>query len=155
MLTKAATLAAVATAVAVTLGAVGWRASYALSGPATVRVTALEVQHKRVDQAPHGLSAGDIDISRQLLFNKRVTPKAIGHGEIVCTFTGGPSRVCSASFVLPRGKLVVGGTMLYRQLFQLAVLGGTDLYDNAHGTLTVTSIGKHPPRDILLFRLAS
>ena len=47
MLTKAATLAAVATAVAVTLGAVGWRASYALSGPATVRVTALEVQHKR------------------------------------------------------------------------------------------------------------
>jgi hypothetical protein len=155
MLKKAATLATVAWAAAAMLVIVGWRPSYALNGPSVVRITSIEVQHKRVDVAPHGLSAGDTDISRALLYNRRITKKAIGHGEIVCTFTGGPSRVCSGSFVLPRGRIVVGGAILYRQLYQLAVLGGTDLYDGAHGTLTVTSVAKKPPKDVLLFRLAA
>jgi hypothetical protein len=153
MLRKAATLAAVGWAAAAMLAIVGWRPSYALNRPSVIRVTTLEVQHKRVDVAPHGLSAGDTDISRELLFNRRITSKPIGHGEIVCTFTGGPSRVCSGSFVLPKGRIVVGGTIIYRQLYQLAVLGGTELYDGVHGTLTVTSVAKKPPRDVLLFRL--
>jgi hypothetical protein len=154
MLKKAATLAMLAWAAAAMLAVAGWQPSYALNGPSRVRVTTVEVQHKRVDVNPHGLSAGDTDISRVLLYNRRITKKAIGHGEIVCTFTGGSSRVCSGSFVLPRGRIVVGGTIVYRQLYQLAILGGTDIYDGAHGTLTVTSIAKKPPRDVLLFRLA-
>jgi hypothetical protein len=154
MLRKAATLAMLAWAAAAMLVVVGWP-SYALNGPSVVRITTREVQHKRVDVRPRGLSAGDIDISRALLFNRRITQKPIGHGELVCTFTGGPSRVCSGSFVLPRGRIVVGGTIIWRQLYQLAVLGGTELYDGAHGTLTVTSLEKKPEqRDVLVFRLA-
>ena len=153
MLKKAATLAVIAWAAAAMLAIAGWRPSYALPGPSSIRVTTLEVHHKRVDVTPHGLSAGDIDISRNLLYNKRITSKAIGHGELVCTFTGGASRVCTGTYVLPRGKIVVGGTIIYRQLYQLAVLGGTDFYDGASGTLTVTSIARKPPRDVLLFRL--
>ena len=154
MLKKAATLAMLGWAAAAVLVIVGWRPSYALNGPSVVRITTREVQHKRVDVNPRGLSAGDIDVSRALLYNRRITRKPIGHGEIVCTFTGGPSRVCSGSFVLPRGRIVVGGTIIYRQLYQLAVLGGTEVYDGAHGTLTVTAIAKQPPQDVLLFRLA-
>ena len=41
-----------------------------------------------------------------------------------------------------------------RLLYQIAVVGGTGLYDNARGSLTVTSTGLHPRREILLFRLA-
>jgi hypothetical protein len=33
------------------------------------------------------------------------------------------------------------------------VLGGTGLYDNARGTLTVTRLRKNPRRDLFLFRL--
>jgi hypothetical protein len=54
---------------------------------------------------------------------------------------------------MPKGKIVVGGTMRYRQFYELAVLGGTGLYDNARGTVTVTRIGRKPARRILFFRL--
>jgi len=44
--------------------------------------------------------------------------------------------------------------MLFRQLFELAVLGGTGLYNNVRGTLTVTSLTSGPHvRDVLGFRL--
>jgi hypothetical protein len=78
----------------------------------------------------------------------------LGRGELVCTFADGiRSRVCRGTYILPRGKLVVGGSMLYRRFYELAVLGGTGLYDNARGTLTVTRTHTRPVRDLLVFRL--
>ena len=92
-------------------------------------------------------------MSRALLYNKGVTPKAIGHAEIVCTFTGTRSRVCNGTYFLPRGKIVVAGALVFRQFYELAVLGGTGLYNNVQGSLTVTAIGTSPRRDLLTFRL--
>jgi hypothetical protein len=130
-----------------------WPNSYALNRPGVIRLIGTESRRVRVDLGRHGLTIGDVDVTRRVLFNKRITPKRIGHGEIVCTFTGGVSRICTGTFVLPRGKIVVAGTILYRELFDLAVIGGTELYENARGTLTVTSLPGNRRRDVLLFRL--
>jgi hypothetical protein len=40
-----------------------------------------------------------------------------------------------------------------RLIYILAVVGGTEYYNNAHGTLTVTSVHRSPTRELLLFRL--
>jgi hypothetical protein len=48
---------------------------------------------------------------------------------------------------------MVGGTLRYTELYQLAVLGGTGLYDNARGTVTVTRLGRRPTRELVVFRL--
>ena len=39
------------------------------------------------------------------------------------------ARSCRGTYFLPRGKLVVGGSLLYRQFYELAVLGGTGVYN--------------------------
>jgi hypothetical protein len=133
----------------------GWLqlSSEAGTGPAQIRVTSKQVRYHRVDSGQPGRTPGDMEIIAQLLFNRGVTPNALGHSEFVCTFTIDISRSCRGTFFLPRGTLVVGGSLRFRQIYQLAVLGGTGLYDNARGTLTVTRLRKSPRRDLMLFRL--
>ena len=126
-------------------------AAQALERNGTIRITTREVAHRVMDQGRRGRGPGDLEISRTLLYNKGLTPRAIGHGEIVCTFTGRRSRVCNGTYFLPRGKIVVAGALVYRQFYELAVLGGTGLYNNVQGSLTVTTT--RPRRDILTFRL--
>jgi hypothetical protein len=128
-------------------------ASPELKGPGTIRITDRRVSLSTVDLAPRGRSAGDVEITRWGLYNTRITPKPIGHAELVCTYTGGTSRSCNGTFSLPRGKLVVSGQMLYIQFFQLAVVGGTGIYDNVRGTLTVTAFGGKKRGSLVLFRL--
>jgi hypothetical protein len=128
-------------------------ASQALTRPGTIRITTREVAHRIMDQGQPGRGPGDLEISRTLLYNKGLTPRAIGHGEVVCTFTGRRSRVCNGTYFLPRGKIVVAGALVFRQFYEFAVLGGTGLYNNVQGSLTVTATRPRPRRDILTFRL--
>jgi hypothetical protein len=128
-------------------------ASQALDRPGTIRITTREVAHRIMDQGRPGRGPGDIEIIRTLLYNKGLTPRAIGHGEVVCTFTGRRSRVCNGTYFLPRGKIVVAGALVFRQFYEFAVLGGTGLYNNVQGSLTVTTTTPKPRRDILTFRL--
>ncbi len=151
MLWKVSLVAAVA--VLVFVGFRATRASYALSRPGIIRITDREIAFSRIDLGRRGRSTGDIEITRRLLFNKRIRPQAIGRSEMVCTVVGGTSRQCNGTYVLPAGKIVVAGEMRYRQFFQLAVTGGTGLYNNVRGTLTVTSLGRRPRRDLVFFRL--
>ncbi len=131
-----------------------WPASYALTGPGVIRITDREVSHVQVDVGEPELGAGDVDITRRLLYNRNITQKAIGHAEVVCTHTTRTLRNCTGTFQLPEGKIFVGGTILYRQFFVLAVLGGTGIYDNVQGTLTATALPARPKREsLLLFRL--
>jgi hypothetical protein len=128
--------------------------SEAATGPATIRITDREVQVTRIDVGAHGTSPGDTEIIRQQLFNLRLTSKAIGHSELVCTFVDSKRmRVCRGTYVLPKGKVVVGGSLAYRQFYDLAVLGGTGLYDNARGSVTVTRTHRRPVRDLVVVRL--
>ena len=128
--------------------------SEAGTGPATIRITDREVQVTRIDVGAQGTSPGDTEIIRQELFNLRVTSKPIGHSELVCTFVDSRRmRVCRGTYVLPKGNVVVGGTLSYRQFYGLAVLGGTGLYDNARGSVTVTRTHRRPVRDLVVVRL--
>lgn len=128
--------------------------SEAGTGPATIRITDREVLVTRVDVGTRGTSPGDTEIVSQRLFNMRVTSKSIGHSELVCTFVDTKRmRVCRGTYVLPRGKVVVGGSLDYRQFYDLAVLGGTGLYDNARGSITVTRTHRRPVRNLVVMRL--
>ena len=144
----------VAGAIAGILAVGPWQSSSnAGTGPATIRITDRQLALTRVDVGAHGTSPGDMEIVRVRLL-QRGTRTVIGHGELVCNFVDTVrTRICRGTYVLPKGKIVVGGSILYRQFYDLAVLGGTGLYDNARGTLTVTRTSRTPIRDLIVFRL--
>ena len=128
--------------------------STALKGPGIIRITGRQIAFTRVDTGLAGRSPGDMEISRLQLYNTRIRERPIGHAQTVCIYTGDNSRNCTGTFVLPAGKLVVSGGLVYRSLYDLAVIGGTGLYSNVRGTLIVTRVRqKAPPGDVLLFRL--
>jgi hypothetical protein len=118
-----------------------------------IRITNSQTGYERVDIGSRGTSPGDLEIIAQSLYNRRLTTRSIGHADLVCTFINKRARSCRGTYFLPRGKIVVGGSLRFRQFYELAVLGGTGLYNNARGTLTVTRTGTKPTRDIVLFRL--
>jgi hypothetical protein len=124
-----------------------------LSSPGTIRITSRQIEARLDNRGAQGRGAGDVVMVRQLLFNKGIRKAPIGYADLVCTYTGPRSRQCSGTYVLPKGKIVVGGSLRFRAFFKLAVVGGTDLYDNVRGSLTVTMLGREPRRELLLFRL--
>jgi hypothetical protein len=131
--------------------AYGW-ASAAGTGPATIRITSREVSRVRMQVGAPG-RIGDTEIVRQNLFNKKIKPTPIGQADYLCTFLTSRMRSCTATITLPQGRIVTGGTFGFLELYELAVLGGTRLYDNARGTLTVIQTTTRPRRQILVFRL--
>jgi hypothetical protein len=125
----------------------------AIPGPATITISDREISRARVDLGRRGASAGDVETMRALLFNKRITRRTIGHSETVCIATGGGSSTCTETFFLPKGKIVAIAPVRFAEVFDAAVVGGTGLYANVRGTLTVTSLGQKPRRSLLVFRL--
>jgi hypothetical protein len=129
--------------------------SSAATGPGFIRVTDRQFNYTRVDVGARGLSPGDQEIVFARLFNRKITSKPIGSARFLCTFMIGITRTCTATINLPKGELVATGTIRYRQFYNLAVVGGTGLYDDARGTLTVIRTTKRPRpiRELLYFRL--
>jgi hypothetical protein len=125
----------------------------AATGPAQIGISGQETNFVRINVGKRGRSPGDTEVIRQTLFNRRLTSKPIGHSSLVCTYAIGAERVCRGTYFLPKGKLMVAGSITFRQVYELAVVGGTGLYDNARGTLTATRIRKSPRREFLFFRL--
>jgi len=130
-----------------------------LTRPGVINITNREVAREVVDLGAAGPSAGDQLVVSQLLYNRRITSRALGHEELLCTYLGrggvlgGGSRSCTMTFFLPEGRLVVAGAVHNLMLFTLPVVGGTGIYDNVGGTLTATFLGSTPVRQLLLFRL--
>jgi hypothetical protein len=157
MVGRVSLLLAVAGSAAVAVSSVP--ASSELVGPGTIRVTSREVTREVVDVGAPGRSAGDQLVRSALLFNKGITSHAIGHEEIICTFLGAGSafgdgsRNCVATVFLHRGELVAEGAVHNLFIYELPVVGGTGLYHNVRGTLTITFLGDGPRRELLLFRL--
>ena len=123
------------------------------AGPLTQKLDQHKFDVKLVNRGSSARGMGDVLVVRQLLFNKGITKKAIGHTDLVCTYTGRRARQCSGTYFLPRGKIVVSGSMRYRGFFKLAVVGGTDIYNNVRGSMSGTSLGRGPRRELLVFRL--
>jgi hypothetical protein len=126
----------------------------ALDRPGTVRITDTELRHVHVDGGLTGASVGDVDVYGLRLFNKRIRAKAIGSGTMSCTTVGGGGQSCTAMYFLPKGEIVAQGLITSRLIYELAIVGGTGLYSNVRGTLTVTSLKRKPPTELLVFRLS-
>jgi hypothetical protein len=120
----------------------------ASTGPATIRITDLQVADQTV-----GSGVGAREIVRTALYEHGGNRTRLGDGAMICTSVSRNQQSCSGSFTLPKGTLVVSGVRQSRLLYELAIVGGTDLYDNARGTLTATVTKLRPRRELLLFRL--
>lgn len=126
----------------------------ALDRPGTVRITDSQLRHAHVDVGSDGKSVGDLDVYSLLLYNKRIRAKAIGQATMTCTVVGATGQSCTATYILPKGTIVTQGVITSRLIYELAVAGGTGLYSNVRGSLTVTSLKRKPSRELLVFRLS-
>jgi hypothetical protein len=124
----------------------------AATGPATVRITDLEISYHLV--RPRGGGAiGSTEVIRQRLYNPSIGRTAIGRAALACLYLDRRERLCTGTYVLPRGSLVVTGAIGSRLLYEIPIVGGTGIYDDARGSLTVTSTHLRPRRELLVFRL--
>ena len=139
--------AAVAVAASSTMGA------QALDQPGTIKITDRLVKHIHVRGPDKSTHAGDLDFYRQSLYNKGITPTPIGHSDFTCLNTGTGSQNCTGTYFLPQGKIMVGGVIASRLFYELAILGGTGIYDNVHGSVVATFLGGVPSKEFLVFRL--
>lgn len=121
--------------------------------PGVVRLTTREIDRNVVNRGPLSRGPGDVVVIRTLLYNKGIRRAPIGHSDMVCTFTGNRSRQCNGTYSLPRGKIIVSGSVRYWEFYKLAIVGGTDLYADVRGSETATLYARGPRKEILVFRL--
>lgn len=125
----------------------------AATGPSTIRITDVQAQERLADGGPRGRGVGDVESVHLRLYNPSITSRPIGRGDMLCEYLDARLRTCDATYSLPRGKLMVTGVISSRLLYELAIVGGTGLYDDARGMLTVTATSFEPRHEVLLFRL--
>jgi hypothetical protein len=121
--------------------------------PGVIRLTSREIERSVVNSGAPSRGPGDVVLIRQLLYNKGIRKAPIGHSDMVCTYTGNRSRQCNGTYTLPRGKIIVSGSVRYWEFYKLATVGGTDLYADVRGTMTATLYARGPRKEILIFRL--
>jgi hypothetical protein len=121
-----------------------------LPGPGIVRVQAETIRSKKL---------GDEKFSMALIYNPRITVRAIGNVTMLCKFlgVGGPlgsgTQFCRATYSMPHGKIMAMGLIKKRSFFSLAVIGGTGLYSNVGGEVIVSTYAYPPRQERLLFSL--
>ena len=121
--------------------------------PGLIRLTTKEISRDVVNRGAASRGPGDVVVIRQLLYNKGIRRAPIGHSDMVCTYTGNRSRQCNGTYSLPRGKIIVAGSVRYWEFYKLAISGGTDLYADVRGSETATLYARGPRKEILVFRL--
>jgi len=122
-----------------------------LKGPGIIRITSVTKRFARVDVGRRGYSAGDMQITRVSLFNRRLRKRPLGNGQLVCTATGQKFWNCTGTYILPAGKITVSGVLIYSDFYDMAVTGGTGRYNNVRGTQVVTRLRRS--EKLMLFRL--
>jgi hypothetical protein len=129
-------------------------AAHGATGPAQIRITDVQTSYARIP-SPTGRAAGSVEIIKQRLYNPTVTRASIGSASLLCTYLDARARTCTGTYTLPKGSLIVAGAISSRLLYEIAVVGGTGLFDNARGAVTVTSTDLRPRRrELLVFRLS-
>ncbi len=123
------------------------------TGPAQIRITDVQSAYSYVPGVKG--RTGALEIIRQRLYNPARSESSIGTAGLTCMYIDSRSRMCTGTYLLPKGQLVVTGQITSRLLYEIAIVGGTGLYDNARGSLTVTSTALRPNRrELLVFRLS-
>ena len=141
-----------ATLLGVVLAGLAATWTHEATGPATVRLNDRQLTLKRIDAGDGGF--GDVEIARFTLYAPDNSSRPIGHAILSCTFVSKTERSCNGTYVVPPGMILTAGVLTTRLLYTAAIVGGTGLYNNARGTLTVTAKGLKPRREFLLFRLS-
>jgi len=118
----------------------------ALDRQALVRIFATTFFETMEGRAP-----GDHLVVNKILSDRN--DRIIGHGDQVCTRLDSGVSSCIATFVLPKGKIMVQGTRHRRDYYVLAVVGGTGIYSASGGTLIASTVSREPRRERLLFSL--
>jgi hypothetical protein len=121
--------------------------------PGVINLTTKEIQRSVINRGSPSRGPGDVVVIRQLLYNKGIRKAPIGHSDMVCTYTGNRSRQCNGTYSLPRGKIIVSGSVRYWEFYKLAIVGGTDIYADVRGSETATLYARGPRKEILAFRL--
>ncbi len=144
-------LAAGALLATLLLGAIWIDRTSGATGPAVIRLTDVQTASATVKS---GSNLGKVQIFHVKLYGSGSRSKAIGHGIVTCMVVATSEQSCGGTYVLPRGMILTGGVLQRRLFYTAAITGGTGLYDNARGTLTVTANRLRPRHEILLFRLS-
>ena len=77
-----------------------------------------EIRHTHIDMGKKGKSVGDVDVYTSLIYNKRITPRAIGRATMLCTAVSSSNQSCSATYFLPQGEIVVQGVIGSRLIYR-------------------------------------
>jgi hypothetical protein len=126
------------------------------AGPGPIRITDVQTSYSFIRGRTRAHGAGAVELVKQRLYNPSISSKPIGRSTLMCTYFDPHDRTCVGTYFLPKGSLVVTGTIQSRLIYEIAVVGGTGLYANDRGTLTVTSTRLRPVRhEVLVFRLTN
>lgn len=104
---------------------------------------------------------GRIRISASAIYNKHVSPYAIGNSITRCILTGhrrtlpSNTQLCTIAFRFPLGQIVASGVKTSEVYYKLAVVGGTGVYSNVGGEVRVIATKLVPRKENLVFTLRS
>jgi len=78
-----------------------------------------------------------------------------GTGALVCVSvdTNTTVRECQGTYDLPLGRVQVAGEVIVRSSFELTIVGGTGIYEDARGVVQVSQYAPTPRRAFVTFYL--
>ena len=110
--------------------------------PAQIRITSQELSVRRIDvdtPRPRARRHGDRQAVALQQARERAADRPLASSSARISTSG--RAAASGTYFLPKGRLVVAGSLRFRLFYELAVVGGTGLYNDARGTLVVTRTG--------------
>jgi hypothetical protein len=123
------------------------------TGPATITISDVQTASALVRHRRGAFAPGEVEIIQRALFNRRASPRPIGYAWILCTLVTRDTSDCTSTYLLPRGEIVTSGSLGSQLLYEVPIVGGTELYDDARGSLVVTTTRLKPRQELLVFRL--
>ena len=110
-------------------------ASSDITTATTIHFLARQTSFTFIDVGKKGFSFGDYYVATEDLLQ---AGKKIGHDAYKCTAVSDRDTVCEATYVLAGGQITTQGDVLPpAEHFNVAVTGGTGIYQNVRGQLTI------------------
>lgn len=137
---RAGRLLAVACAVAaVAVVGSAWATAAGPPAPLTGRIVLVGA---RAEHHRQGVYPGAVETWRYALASSRRRGRPFGYMVLACVRIGTGTSLdqCTGTFSLPRGRVSVGGSILYPQAYELSVVGGTEAYVGVVGVAGVQQV---------------
>jgi hypothetical protein len=122
------------------------------TGSVELRLASVQTKLVTVDVKPDRTNVGDTEIVMATIYNG-VAAAAMGQGAMLCTVLNQTARSCTATYALPQGRIVTAGVINNLRRYEVAIVGGTEVYDKVRGFLSVSTTTSRPVRQLLSFHL--